>query len=181
MEKLDSNCIKEKQYLFNCSQCHKMIDLSGIVYFCNNCKSNYCDVCLKAHNEIFFDHEIHQTKEDLSQEEPDKSSLLANPDLDLDDRCFSDNSLPHVEQTQNDKNFSDLILLFNQTITSIQENFNEEICRLKVENKQNQENIKNNENKINESNINIDIEDLKLLPPMDRLKAIMNIVSKNNK
>ena len=65
MENLKKNLEEEKQYLFKCSQCNKMLDLSGKIYYCKNCKSNYCEDCLKGHNEIFFDHDIHQTKEDF--------------------------------------------------------------------------------------------------------------------
>ena len=110
MENLKKNLEKRKQYLFKCSQCNKKLDLSGIIYYRRNCKSNYCEDCLKGHNEIFFDHDIHQTKEDFeyNNQENEKSSLLANPDLDLDDRIFSDNKLPLVKQTEEEKILSNL-------------------------------------------------------------------------
>ena len=120
MEKLKTP-EKEKQFIFKCSQCNKMLDLSGKVFYCKNCKSNYCEDCLKGHNEIFFDHEIHQTKDELNSQGNDKNSLLANPDLDLDDRCFSDNRLPQVNQTEEEKMFSELNILFHETLTSIEE------------------------------------------------------------
>ena len=178
MVNLKKNLEEEKQYLFKCSQCNKMLDLSGKIYYCKNCKSNYCEDCLKGHNEIFFDHDIHQTKEDFeyNNQENEKSSLLANPDLDLDDRIFSDNKLPLVNQTEEEKILSNLNILFHQTITSIEENFNEEICKLKA--KKNQENKDiNNENKIidNSLDLNFDIEKLKNYPPVKRIQKIMEI------
>ena len=184
---------KEKQYLFKCSQCHIILDLSGKIFYCNNCKSNFCYGCLKGHNEIFFDHDIHQTNEDIeySSEEVDKNSLLANPDLDLDDRYISDNKLPIINKSQSDKIFSnkkwsDLNMLFQETLISIQENFNEGICKLHTKTLQNENNnnINNNENQIlynNDSDLNFDIENLKLLSPLERLQKIMDIVNVNNK
>ena len=170
---------KEKQILFKCSQCDKMLDLSGKIFYCKNCKSNFCTDCLKGHNEVFYDHEVHQTKEDLemgSQGE-DKNSLMANPDLDLDDRVFSDNKLPQVNQSKSDEKISELNILFHETLTSIEENFNEEICKIKSNIINNENNI-NNENKIVDNNIDLDfnIEKLKFLPPMERLQRIMEII-----
>ena len=178
MENLKKNLEEEKQYLFKCSQCNKMLDLSGKIFFCKNCKSNFCADCLKGHNEIFFDHDIHETKEDFDNQENEKSSLLANPDLDLDDRVFSDNKLPLVNQTEDEKILSNLNILFNQTITSVEENFNEEFCKLKAKiNKENNNN--NNQNKIVEDSLKLyfDIEKLKTLPPIERLQKIMEILN----
>ena len=157
-----------------------MLDLSGKIFFCKNCKSNYCEDCLKGHNEIFFGHDIHQTKEDFesNNQENEKNSLLANPDLDLDDRIFSDNKLPLVNQTEEEKILSNLNILFNQTITSIEENFNEAVCKLKAKiTKENNENI-NNDNKIVDESLKLDdIEKLKNLPPIERLQKIMEILN----
>ena len=66
--------------------------------------------------------------------------------------------------------------MLHQTITSIEENFNEEICKLKA--KKNQENKDiNNENKIidNSLDLNFDIEKLKNSPSVERLQKIMEI------
>ena len=193
MENLNSSQEKdkEKQYLFKCSQCNMILDLSGKIFYCSNCKSNFCFGCLKGHNEIFFDHDIHQTNEEMeySPEEVDKNSLLANPDLDLDDRCISDNKLPLISKAQSDKIFSnkkysELNMLFQETLITIQESFNEGICKLHSKNLKNENNINNNENKIldnNNSDLNFDIENLKLLSPLERLQKIMDIVNVNNK
>ena len=171
----------EKQLLFKCSQCNKMLDLSGKIFYCKNCKSNFCPDCLKGHNEVFFDHEVHETKEDLEygSQENDKNSLLANPDLDLDDRgVFSDNKLPQVGQSESDKKLNELNILFHETITSIEENFNEEICKIKTKISNDENNI-NSDNKIIVNNIDLDfnIEKLKYLPPMERLQRIMEIIN----
>ena len=183
MEKLKNSLDKEKQYLFKCSQCEKMIDLSGQVFYCNNCKSNYCEECLKGHNEIFFDHEIHKTNEETENEfhEGDKSSLLANPDLDLDDRVFSDTRLPEVKNNEYNNAISDINILFNETMTSIQEMFNEEICKLRT--KKSKEEKNDNENKIIEKDLdlNFELEKLRAIPPLERMQKIMEILkSKNN-
>ena len=169
---------KEKQYIFKCSQCNKMLDLSGKIFFCKDCKSNFCVDCLKGHNEVFYDHEVHETKDlEYASQGEDKNSLLANPDLDLDDRVFSDNNLPAIGQNETDKKISELNMLFHETLTSIEENFNEDICKIKAKISKENNNI-NNENKIidNKNDLNFNIEKLKLLPPMERLKAIMDII-----
>ena len=180
MEKLKTP-EKEKQFIFKCSQCNKMLDLSGKVFYCKNCKSNYCEDCLKGHNEIFFDHEIHQTKDEFNSQGNDKNSLLANPDLDLDDRCFSDNRLPQVNQTEEEKMFSELNILFHETLTSIEENFNEGICNIKSS--KIKDNNNTNDNKIidNTSSLNLDIEKLKCMPPLERLQKIMESINFKNK
>ena len=175
MENLSKGLDKEKKYLFNCSQCNKMIDLSRQVFYCKKCESNYCDDCIKGHNEIFFDHDINKTNEELAfNTEEEKNSLEANPDLDFDDKVFSDNKLPFVNETESDKNFSNLSLLFNKTMNSIEDDFNVEICRLKS--RKNKENNNNDENKII-YDINLDIENLRKLPPLERLKKIMESIS----
>ena len=176
MEKLKS-FEKEDQKLFKCSQCNKMLDLSGKVFYCKNCESNYCEDCLKGHNEIFFGHDIHQTKDEFSSQGNDKNSLLANPDLDLDDRCFSDNKLPKVNQTEEEKMFSELNILFHETLTSIEENFNEGVCKIKSSIIKSNNN--NNDNKIiaNNFNLNLNIEKLKCLPPLERLQKIMESIN----
>ena len=179
MEDLKQSLEKEKQYIFKCSQCNKKLDLSGKIFFCKDCKSNFCVECLKGHNEVFYDHEIHETKEDLeyASQGEDKNSLLANPDLDLDDRVFSDNNLPAIGQNETDKKLSELNMLFHETLASIEENFNEDICKIKAKISKENNNI-NNENKIidNKIDLNFNIEKLKFLPPMERLKAIMDII-----
>ena len=68
--------------------------------------------------------------------------------------------------------YSDLVLLFNDTITSIQEMFNEEVCKLKA---------KGNKVTSTEVDNNIDIDELKRLPTIERLKKIMDILSIKNK
>ena len=179
MEKLKNDLQKEKQCLFKCSQCNKMIDLSGKIFYCKNCKSNYCEDCLKVHNEVFFDHEISKSNEDLVVPLNDESnnSLLANPDLDLDDRGFSDNNLPGFVHKEDDKVLSELNILFHETLTSIQEHFNEDICKIKArknkEKKDDNDGNDNNENKIVENDLNININELKQLPPLKRLEKIM--------
>ena len=73
---------------------------------------------------------------------------------------------------------SNLNILFNQTITSVEENFNEEFCKLKAKiNKENNSN--NNQNKIVEDSLKLyfDIEKLKILPPIERLQKIMAILN----
>ena len=181
MEDLKKSLEKEKQALFKCSQCNNMLDLSGKIFYCKNCKSNFCIDCLKGHNEVFFDHDVHQAKEDLelNSQGEDKNSLLANPDLDLDDRgVFSDNKLPQVNQTKSDEMLSELNILFHETLTSIEENFNEEMCKIKSKMRNNENNI-NNENKIIDNNIvlNFNIEKLKYLLPLERLQRIMEIIN----
>ena len=160
---------------FDCSQCNKKLDLSGKINYCDNCKANYCDDCLKGHNEIFFDHDIHKTNENLNNNMEEDNSLKANPDSDIGDKFFSDNKLPQINLSESDKNFIDLTNLFNKTIESIKKNFNEEICRLRFQNKKD----KNNEdgNKIIENNKKLDMEIVRQLPPLERLKLIMENVS----
>ena len=172
MEQLKNDLQKES--LFECSQCNKMIDLSGKILYCKNCKSNYCEDCLKVHNEVFFDHEISKSNEDLVPSYNDKSnnSLLANPDLDLDDRGFSDNKLPDFKE--DDKVISELTILFHETLTSIQELFNEEICKIKAKKVKEKNGSDGTDNKIVESNdLDININELKQLPPLKRLEKIM--------
>ena len=179
MENLKQSLEKDKQYLFKCSQCNKMIDLSGKIFFCKNCNSNFCDDCLKVHNEIFFGHDISKTNEDLAYSLKDeRNSLLANPDLDLDDRGIIDNKLPHLTNKENEDKYSQLTMLFHDTLTSIQENFNEEICKLKAK-KTKEKNDKENENQIIGNDLNINIDKLKELPPMERLQKIMENISQN--
>ena len=173
MENLDKD--KENSDLFNCSQCNKMLDLSGKFFYCENCKSNFCDDCLKGHNEIFFDHDIHQTNEVGLNNMQEDNSLKANPDSDIGDRFFSDNKLPEVNPTESEMKFLDLTFLFNKTVNSIEKNFNEEISRLKAQKNKNKEN--NNGNIINITNVKLDLEQLRQLPPLERLKKIMENVS----
>ena len=77
-------------------------------------------------------------------------------------------------------------MLFHETLVSLEENFNDEICKLKA--KKNKENkkeenineIKENENKIIIENktTEFNIEELKKLEPIDRIKKIMDIINK---
>ena len=188
MENLKKSLKKEKTSIVKCSQCNKDLDLSIKVSYCNNCKSYYCDACLKAHNEIFIEHNVNKTNEYIDPlfDSEDKNSLLVNPYLDLDDRGFSDKDLPSVKQDEDDRYYSDLNMLFHDTLTSIQETFNEEICKLKAknskENKDNKENNdneneKNNDNKIiiKENEFSFDKEKLEKLPPLKRLEKILDI------
>ena len=98
---------------------------------------------------------------------------MANPDLYLDDRCFSDNKLPKVNQTEEEKMFSELNILFHETLTSIEENFNEGVCKIKSSKIKSNNN--NNDNKIIANNFNLNLEKLKCLP--ERLQKIMESIN----
>ena len=105
---------------------------------------------------------------------------MANPDLDLDDRwVFSDNKLPQIGQSESDKKLNELNILFHENITSIEENFNEEMCKIKTVISNDNNNNIDNENKIIVNNIDLDfnIEKLKYLPAMERLQRIMEIIN----
>ena len=187
MENLKKSLEKEKVTSVKCSQCNKILDLSKMIPYCNNCKSYYCDDCLKAHNEIFMEHIINKTNEYIDPifDTDDKNSLLVNPDLDLDDRGFDDNEQPQTSQDDNDRYYSDLNMLFHETLTSIQENFNEEICKLKAKkSKENNINFSNdkNDNNVNEKKVLVkdfdyDKEKLEKLPPLKRLEKILDILN----
>ena len=145
-----------------------------MIPYCNNCKSYYCDIINKTNEYIepFFDTD-------------DKNSLLVNPDLDLEDRDFSDSEQLQMSQDDNDRYYSDLNMLFHGTLTSIKENFNEEICKLKVKkskendiNFSNDKNGKNvNENKILIKEFDYDKEKLEKLPPLKRMEKILDILN----
>ena len=174
-------------YIFKCSQCQKNLDISDQNFFCKNCKSNYCPLCIKAHNEVFIDHEVVKANEELSNNDSLKNSLLANPDLDLDDRGLSDKNLHHIINQENEELYSDITMLFHETLVSLEENFNEEICKLKAKKnlqekeKEKEEDIndKENENRINIEKPNeFNIEELKKLEPIERIRKIMEIINK---
>ena len=84
-----------------------------------------------------------------------------------------------MSQDDNDRYYSDLNMLFHETLTSIQENFNEEICKLKAKkSKENDKNDKNaNENKILIKEFDYDKEKLEKLPPLKRLEKILDILN----
>ena len=181
MDNLKKQNEKVKLSIVKCSQCHKMLDLSSKVLYCKNCKSYYCEDCLKGHNEIFIDHNIIKTNEYIETvlDKDDNHALLVNPDLDLDDRYLTDGGNMHINQNENDRYLSDLTMLFHETLTSIQENFNEEICKLKA--KKSKEKIDNDKNEYNNKIINnfqYDNEKLEKLNPMERLEKIMEIFKK---
>jgi hypothetical protein len=174
-------------YIFKCSQCQKNLDISDQNFFCKNCKSNYCPLCIKAHNEVFIDHEVVKANEELSNNDSLKNSLLANPDLDLDDRGLSDKNLHHINNQENEELYSDITMLFHETLVSLEENFNEEICKLKAKkNKQEKEkekeediNDEENKNKINIEKTNeFNIEELRKLETVERIRKILEIINK---
>ena len=177
MENLKKHLSLDK-YIFKCSQCEKSLDISDKNFYCKACKSHYCPLCIKGHNEVFIDHEVVKANEELSHNDSVKNSLLANPDLDLDDRGFNDNKIPQVN-TDTEELYSDITMLFHETLTSLEENFNEEICRLKVK-KSKEKDFNENENRINIENQTdeFNIEELKKLEPIDRIKKIMEIINK---
>ncbi len=165
----------KNHFIFKCSQCEKSLDISNNNFYCKNCSSNFCSSCIKGHNEIFMNHETVKASEDLSN-----NSLLANPDLDLDDRQFNDN-----KHGNNDDMYSDITMLFHETVVSLEENFNEEICKLKAKKNKEKDLNKNKENDSNENKIIIEnktpefnIDELKKLEPIERIKRIMDIINK---
>ena len=184
----EKNLDLNNKYIFSCSQCGKDLDISdNNSFYCKICKSDYCSLCIKAHNEIFLNHEVIKPCEEKIN---DKNSLLANPDLDLDDRGFSENKMNHFSHSENEDKFSELTMLFHETVVSLEENFNEELCKLKAKkNKEEQNNKKENENNKNKNNIIIiedtplefNIDKLKQLEPLERIRKIMDIINKHNK
>ena len=173
-------------YIFKCSQCQKNLDISDQNFFCKNCKSNYCPLCIKAHNEVFIDHEVVKANEELSNNDSLKNSLLANPDLDLDDRGLSDKNLHHINNQENEELYSDITMLFHETLVSLEENFNEEICKIKAVNTKENNNKELNDNNKNENKIifeknkmpEFNIDELKKLEPIERIRKIMEIINK---
>jgi hypothetical protein len=128
-----------------------------------------------------------KANEELSNNDSLKNSLLANPDLDLDDRGLSDKNLHHINNQENEELYSDITMLFHETLVSLEENFNEEICKLKAKKnlqekeKEKEEDIndKENENRINIEKPNeFNIEELKKLEPIERIRKIMEIINK---
>ena len=166
---LDAN-----KYIFECSQCQKSLDISDNNFYCKICKSNYCSQCIKGHNEVFLDHEVVKASEELSNNDSKQNSLLANPDLDLDDRGM----------------YSEITMLFHETVVSLEENFNEELCKLKAKKNKENKSKKDNENNIIENKIEIEedkdiplvfnLDQLKKLEPLERIKKIMDIINKTN-
>ena len=76
-------------------------------------------------------------------------------------------------------------MLFHETLVSLEENFNEEICKLKAKkNKQEKEkeediNDEENKNKINIEKTNeFNIEELRKLEPVERIRKILEIINK---
>ena len=185
MKSLEKDLDLNNKFTFLCSQCGKPLDVSdNKSFYCKICKSDYCSLCIKGHNEIFLDHEVIKASDEINN---DKNSLLANPDLDLDDRVLSGNNLPQINNSENEELYSDITMLFHETLVSLEENFNDEICKLKA--KKNKENKKeenfNEMNDINENKIIIEnktkefnIEELKKLEPIDRIKKIMDLINK---
>ena len=179
MEKLKNN-LDTNNYIFKCSQCEKSLDISDNNFYCKNCSSDFCSSCIKGHNEIFMNHETVKAFEKQSN-----NSLLANPDLDLDDRQFIDNKIG-----SNDDMYSDITMLFHETVVSLEENFNEEICKLKAKQSKEKENKEKDLNKGNEKDVNkniiiienktpeFNIDELKKLEPLERIKRIMDIINK---
>ncbi len=160
---------KDKDYNFKCSQCNTFQNLNNELYYCKECKGYFCDNCLIAHNEIFKEHDTFKLNEETKNNiEDEHNSLLANPDNDLDDRILDENDIYKNAHISTGKFFdiegdhcTDLEILFNDTLTSIQEIFNEKICNHKS-------------NKCKDDNIGLDINKLKELPPMKRLQVIMD-------
>ena len=102
----------------------------------------------------------------------------------MDDRGLSDNKSNHFNKIENEDLYSEITMLFHETLVSLEENFNEEICKLKA--RKNKENNEDNndidnknkivlENKIKEFNI----QELKKMEPIERIKKIMDIINKN--
>ena len=69
---------------------------------------------------------ILEDDDELSNNDSKQNSLLANPELDLDDRGLSDNKLLHLTNTENEDMYSEITMLFHETVVSLEENFNEE-------------------------------------------------------
>ena len=179
MENLKKNLSVDK-YIFKCSQCNQSLDISDQNFFCKNCKTNYCPSCIKGHNEVFIDHEVIKASEELLiMNDSSKNSLMANPDLDLDDRLFIESKHLHSNNAENEEYYSDITMLFRETLTSIEEQFNDEICKLKVEKTKAKEK-EGNENKIiiENNSEGFNIEELKKMEPIERLKKIMDIINK---
>ena len=182
---LDAN-----KYIFECSQCQKSLDISDNNFYCKICKSNYCSQCIKGHNEVFLDHEVVKASEELSNNDSKQNSLLANPDLDLDDRGLSDNKLLHLTNTENEDMYSEITMLFHETVVSLEENFNEELCKLKAKKNKENKSKKDNENNIIENKIEIEedkdiplvfnLDQLKKLEPLEKIKKIIDIINKTN-
>ena len=173
MEDLKKNLGSSQQYIFQCSQCNKNLNSTLEDFYCKNCKSQFCDVCLKNHNQVFFDHEVVKSADNLEfLIEANSSSLLANPDNDLDDRMLN---ISDSDIEEEDKKLQDINFLFTETITNIQENFNEEFCKFKE--KINKDKNDKSENKIKEYDLNFNVDKLKQLPPLERIKIIMEIIT----
>ena len=187
MKSLEKDLDLNNKFTFLCSQCGKPLDVSdNKSFYCKICKSDYCSLCIKGHNEIFLDHEVIKASDEINN---DKNSLLANPDLDLDDRGINDNKLPHLTNKENEDKYSQLTMLFHETVVSLEENFNEELCKLKAK-KNKEDNDNKKENEFNKNNNNIIIEEsplefnldqLKKLEPLERIRKIMDVINKNNK
>ena len=176
----EKNLDLNNKYIFSCSQCGKDLDISDSnSFYCKICKSDYCSLCIKAHNEIFLNHEVIKPSDEKIN---DKNSLLANPDLDLDDRGFSENKLSHFSNSENEDKYSQLTMLFHETVVSLEENFNEELCKLKAKkNKEGQNNKNNNNIIIEDTPLEFNIDKLKQLEPLERIRKIMDTINKHNK
>ena len=153
-----------------------------------------CQIIIFIVKFVTLINEVVKSNGKLLNNDSKQNSLLANPDLDLDDRGLSDNKLLHLSNAENEDMYSDLTMLFHETVTSLEENFNEELCKLKAKknkkNKNNNKNKKEDENKIYENKIEIeeekdiplvfDLDQLKKLEPLERIKKIMDIINKTN-
>ena len=180
MENLIKN-LDNNKYIFKCSQCNKSLDLSDQNFYCKICKSNFCLICIKAHNEIFLDQTVIKANEDLSNNDSQKNSLLANPDFDLDDRIIHNENLKSYS-TEGDT-YNDINMLFHETLISLEEYFNEEICKLKAKKIKEKKETNENMNIIidSEGDFKYNIEELKKMEPLDRLNKIMEDIKKFKK
>lgn len=184
-----------------CSQCNSYQEIDSIKY-CKECKICYCVKCLQGHNEIFKDHELCKYEEANLFEDHD--SLLANPDYDLDDRILDENDiyknarLHGYRNLEKEEGCSDLEIVFHETLTSIEEIFNEKICKIKrkrslnISENKNEEKNKGKEKGDNDGNViiennyndnnlvDLDLPYIKSLPPLERLKVIMQSLDKDN-
>jgi hypothetical protein len=81
-------------------------------------------------------------------------------------------------------------MLFHETVVSLEENFNEKLCKIKAKKNKENKSKKDNENNIIENKIEIEgdkdiplvfnLDQLKKLEPLERIKKIMDIINKTN-
>jgi len=122
-----------------------------------------------------------KANEDLSNNDSQKNSLLANPDFDLDDRIIHNENLKSYS-TEGDT-YNDINMLFHETLISLEEYFNEEICKLKAKKIKEKKETNENMNIIidSEGDFKYNIEELKKMEPLDRLNKIMEDIKKFKK